>query len=530
MVKKLRDKDPVEEALKVYNAKYKTDIEKTLIAPKIIGGKKRRILGDAFEHKKIRINTEKDTGTLFSQHGKSKKASKFFTTLHELEHLEQKHPMRRKKWIKGRLRQKQSLKNEIEAEAGAYNAMKDYLNKGKIPASKRFGKKVEFAAKHPFVTKKYFGKRLDDAIENPRKSATAQMLKDKLPQKYVNAGKVAANSKVGRFFGKYAKKGAKEARSFQKKPGRYMFKKQMKYGGKALGASRALAIANLNAAAEIQVDDKGILAVFQPIFWGCKIGAITAGAWYPLAIAGLIFGIVCCVWLFGLVAGYYGLFFLKCIPAVVANVFLTVGNAIWFAIHGVFTLITLGVTTLINAVFYYFIQGVLNVINWILDQPVIGWFGEGDLKFHGIEMEYRYQPLDGFAYLRPEPIKAEGTAFEIFASFFAYSFVKAGEQPWMVDENNSLIMDESFQQNGAKLEYPRLNPKAHADGFWAPLYDRPPPSHLHDFTTNFGAMLADGTMKIFPFVVYLQTMFDYDNYNPWLWGENKGGYSVPNVW
>lgn len=326
---------------------------------------------------------------------------------------------------------------------------------------------------------------------------------------FANSPKMMAarKSSVGKFFGRQGKRAKGEYQKFAKKPGRYAFGKYSKANKLALSATRKMAIANLNAAAEIKVNEKGLFAVFQPIFWGCKIGAWAMSAWQPVLIAGLIFGIFMATWLYGMVSAYYGLFFLKSIPAVVANVFLTLANAIWFAVNGLYNLMLLGIITLINGIFFYFLEPLYGMINWLTDKVTLGQLGT-DMEFTGLKHTFDLQPRDGFAYIRPDPIKATGDGWEIFLSFFAYSFVRPGEDPWLYDSEGELLMDPCYTQSGAKLEYPRLNPVAKADFIWDRIMDRPPPPVEYGFsTTAWGATLSNGILKTFPHRYYAGMLF-----------------------
>jgi hypothetical protein len=333
-------------------------------------------------------------------------------------------------------------------------------------------------------------------------------VKDKA-NNFANSPKMMAarNSSVGKFFGRQGKKAKGEYKKFAEKPGRYAFGKYSKANKVALAATRKMAIANLNAAAEIKVNEKGLFAVLQPIFWGCKVGAWAMSAWQPVLIAGLIFGIFMATWFYGLVSAYYGLYFLKCIPAVFANVFLTIGNTIWFAVNGLFNLMLLGIITLINGIFYYFLEPLYGMINWLTDKVTLGQIGT-DMTFKGLSYTFDLQPRDGFCYVRPDPIKATGNGWEIFLSFFAYSFVRPGEDPWLYDSDGEILMDPCYTQNWAKLEYPKLNPVAKADFIWDRIMDKPPPSRTYNFdSSTWGATLSNGILKVFPHRHYAGMLF-----------------------
>jgi hypothetical protein len=327
-------------------------------------------------------------------------------------------------------------------------------------------------------------------------------------------------SKVGSFFRKQSTRGAKEVKTFTEKPARYVFGKQTKYSKKALGFAKTQAISNLNQASEIQVNEHGPFAVFKPLFWSCKVAALAMQNWYPLAIVSIIFGVLFMSWLYGMISAYYYLFFIKSLPAVAANVILTIGNAFWFAIHGIYQLILLGMVTLMNAVFNYFLEPIFDIINWLTYRltlaDTLGKSTDYTFADFAFSHDYDLRPTHGFCYLRPEPIKTTGTAAEVAGSLFWYSWSRPGEHMYATDDYGQLIMDTCYTQNWAKLEYPVANPDAKADFIWDTIKRHPPPKTYYEFSnvredvpsSLFGATWTSGVVEPFPHSHYAKMAFD----------------------
>ena len=290
-------------------------------------------------------------------------------------------------------------------------------------------------------------------------------------------------SKINPVFKKYT--GYENPKAFagkQKQRAEYMQKHPFKGGAKGAGmlagtqiaAAKKLsgisgkAMSNLSNAAQRIVESNRLLAIFKPIFWYIKIAQIGLSRPMPFFYAGLIIGIGLMIWLFGWVSGYYALYFLKCLPAVVANVILTVLNAIWFGIHGIYNTFVAGITTVINQIAYFFLGGLLEFLkNSILH------FGGG---FVGLPVNAQIQPGSAFAYVVPNPIDVSTPAATIGSFFLGWTWIQPGSQPYLYNyATDSPMFDIQFAQNGAELKFPSINPAATAEGIWCTLTDRPPP-------------------------------------------------------
>jgi hypothetical protein len=192
------------------------------------------------------------------------------------------------------------------------------------------------------------------------------------------------------------------------------------------------------------------------------------------------------VWFFGSLSGYYGLYAAKAMVATFANVFLTIGNAAIFAVNGVYTIISLGIVTIINQLFYYFIGGILEVINIILTYiPIVG---QQSLDFVPIgNQTISFEPPVALAYLVPEPINATDIVTGIMSTLFGYSFIKPGAQFYEYNmATDSYVVEVAFVgENFERLYLPKINRAAKVDGLLTNMSggDRPPPIQ-YNFTTN----------------------------------------------
>jgi hypothetical protein len=361
--------------------------------------------------------------------------------------------------------------------------------------------------------KKHISPQIKRFKENQRVKATSSMLHrdyDKIKE-----------SKTGKFFGKQAEKTNKEIQSFTKRPSRYVFGKEKAATMMALKGSKAIAIANLNAAAEIKVNEKGIFAVFQPIFWGCKLGALAMSNAYPLLITGLIFGVLFGIWFYGLISAYYALHFLRSLPAVFINVFLTIANGLWFAARGVYQLMSLGIVTIINTMFGYFVGPLYDIID------TLRFWTSDPLVMPNLAFEYTLQPEKGFCYLYPNPMETTGSIGSIALSFFSYSFLRPGEQAYLYDPvtGDIELMIVYTDDINTTLRYPVFNPGAVSDGIWGELFnpETGPPTQVYDFYEGiWGAVLVSGLEPIYNPHVFYRENWSLRIVEKWI--ENSGSW------
>ena len=351
-------------------------------------------------------------------------------------------------------------------------------------AGRQAGKEAYAGIKTKWKGSEFNQKYISPKVKNFKENESVKAAGATLREDY----KKIKDSKVGKFFGRQAGRTKKEIKSFTKRPSKYVFGKEKSAVSTTLKATRAIAIANLNAAAEIQVNEKGIFAVFQPIFWGCKLGALAMSSAYPILITILIFGIFFGTWFFGLISAYYAIHFLRCIPAVIINTFLTIANAIWFAAMGIYNVIVLGIVTLINTIFHFFVGPVYEapVLSSILGQMPT------------ISHKYTIQPDQGFLYLYPNPMEMTGNISTIFFSILSYSWLRPGENPYTYIANDVVTYPAFVDDMGTELRYPPFNPRAVSNStLWGDLkLDKPPPQ-FYDFVDPaiWGVLMIDGVFK-----------------------------------
>ena len=248
------------------------------------------------------------------------------------------------------------------------------------------------------------------------------------------------------------------------------FKAGKMLGTRMAGASTKVAnragraIGTVNNAAEMVFQKYKVLAMFKPLFWSLKITSIGLTKPMPFIYAGLILGLGLMIWLYGAISGYYALYFLKCIPALFANAILSIFNAIWFGIHGIFNFFTAAIVTIINQVEYYFLQPFYGVSSYV------------GVPFKGIPINITLQPDHAFAYFVPTPLNVAGGPIALLASLGSYDMVMPGANPYLYNyTTDQQMFDVQFEQNGGELRFPAFNFYAKADGFWCSLKDQPPP-------------------------------------------------------
>jgi len=182
---------------------------------------------------------------------------------------------------------------------------------------------------------------------------------------------------------------------------------------------------------------------------------------------------------FGTISGYYALYHAKAIVCVVVNVFATIGNAVYFAVHGLTQLLYTAFLDMINGIAEFFLVPIINAINEFAVWLTIASPGDFFLELDpiGIGTNISPQPPEGFSYYVPASVVGPG------ASIWGFIAVHPGEQLYSIDDEGKIIYDEVFDQNGAKLLFPRIAENAKADGWWDTISDRPPP---WDYTFTFG--------------------------------------------
>jgi len=224
---------------------------------------------------------------------------------------------------------------------------------------------------------------------------------------------------------------------------------------------KSQAVSNIADARGIIVKEKGMGAIIDLKFWGLLFAQITLSNIIPIFFAILITGIFLMAYLFGTISACYALYFLKIIPSTFLNVFLTIGNALWFALHMIATALMYAFVTIINTIQYWFLKPLIDAINAIAHV-----FGAGDpLKFQAIfeGKAIPVQPHDAFAYLMPDAVK-----WGDWGSLISYKWIRCGANPYLNGEYVRVM-----GQNGATLLFPKYDPKGIADGIWAPVAGRP---------------------------------------------------------
>lgn len=188
---------------------------------------------------------------------------------------------------------------------------------------------------------------------------------------------------------------------------------------------------------------------------------------FLIIIIGVITGSIVFSLFFGWINVYYSLYFFKAEIAVICNVFLTIGNAVYFAFHSFTQMLTTGFADIINSILDVVLTPFVNAINklavWttlvesnslLIDLPVIG---------DGVNVSA--QPEYGLSYVIPS---------SAVSSTFGFIFVHPGSPIYETDSEGQIIYDLEFDQKGAELLFPRINEDAVALGVWSEINDRPP--------------------------------------------------------
>jgi hypothetical protein len=324
-------------------------------------------------------------------------------------------------------------------------------------------------------------------------------------QKTIKTAKYTAGLVKEKQYGALAKGGAKLGAASTiygaKKSAKLVKFGVTKSAGLSLAASRTTAkyagkaMSNLSSAAQRIVESNKLLAILKPMFWYIKIMQIGLSKPMPFIYAGLACGMGLMIWLFGLVSGYYALYFLKCIPAVVLNVPLTIFNAIWYGLFAIFNMVQAGLVTIINQVFYFFVGGLLDSLHngitidlgWLGKHNILG-IGEG---FRGIQFSAASQPDYAFSYLVPQPIDCSHGSVAAFLSLGAYSWIQPGANPYLYDyEIDAPLFKVQIMQNGAELKFPEFNYFMEASPIWTKLKE-PPPQIDYSWANKYSGMYWD---------------------------------------
>ena len=238
-----------------------------------------------------------------------------------------------------------------------------------------------------------------------------------------------------------------------------------------IGASPANNI--ISSAKSQMISKHGVKSFFLPQYWYLSLLKLSLSQPILIGCVCLIAAVVLGAWFFGEISIYYGLFFLKSCICVVVNLFLTLGNAIYFGFHAITQVMQLAFFDLINNIFNLILAPVVNAINQLAVWTTLAESGTNfiDLAALGEGANISAQPTHGFAYLLPTSV--------IGAKAWGFLFVHPGENIYAVDVDNNVIYDEVFDQTGAKLLFPMLNPDARSDGWWTAIRDRPPDQDYH---------------------------------------------------
>ena len=248
---------------------------------------------------------------------------------------------------------------------------------------------------------------------------------------------------------------------------------------------------NISIAREKFVSSHGISSIVRPQFWILLITQFTLSNIVPILITALIFGIFLMGYLFGIISVCYSLYFLKCLLAIIANLFLTILNAIWFAFHALTTALQMAFTTILNTVEYYFLSPIINAVRFIAGILHI----ETNLVFVGIGQGQNIllQPDHAFAYAVPEPV-----VWGKWDSLFSFKWVKCGINPY---EGARYVFVQG--QNGASLYFPKIDDIAEASGIWAENAGSPDPLK-YDWVNWYKAYTSNFVKLVFTLIEGIQ--------------------------
>jgi len=252
--------------------------------------------------------------------------------------------------------------------------------------------------------------------------------------------------------------------------------------GKAAASANALskkASAVTKAARGALVQKYGIKAIFKPRFWILLFTGIATKHPTIVAITLLISSFILMGYTFGAISAIYAFDFIRDSVCLVPNFFLTMGNAVWFAAHGILFLGLSGALEVINGIIFFATGPLVKAINFLLSPfidtkviqpltpPVVG-------KDLGISQ----WPYESFSYLAPADLTIKtGTDGGIdywatFCGMWNFKWIRAGAPLYEKDANGNIIYTKIVGQMGANLTEPTLNPDSLADGFWSKTYNQ----------------------------------------------------------
>lgn len=332
------------------------------------------------------------------------------------------------------------------------------------------------------------GRRFNRKIKDSFTKTGKSILGKETFNKYVN--KAQQRKKRLKKQAAYAKKHPYKAMTWG--VGKKTFNVQKKALGKVSNVNK-LASKKMANAASLLVKRDGLLAVFKPLYWSLMINAKLMAYPKPFFITFLLFGGLLMIWFFGAMSGYYALFAVKALVAAAINVVLSIGNAFIFAINGLLSLIQLGVVTLINQLFYYFIGGIIEAINTLAGY--IPSVNAVDLAFNGLETQVNLQPDVALGYLVPEPINATDVSSGIGSFLFGYAFVSPNAEPFEYDHAaEAYVVEIAYVgDNQETLFFPKVNEQAKTSFLVNMTADKPPPIQY-----NFSKNVAGYTQQFDP--------------------------------
>jgi hypothetical protein len=319
---------------------------------------------------------------------------------------------------------------------------------------------------------------------------TGQQIARSKQAKYIGAkAEYVKSSRLGKFVG-----GSETAMKVREARGKLSYARQhkvastMKLGKFGAKKSAGFALANANFASNLIAQQDGVLAIFKPLFWSLKLVPFMTSAIVPIIVVVITTLVMMMVLMCGWVSFAFLLYFLKSLPCIVINVFMTIGNAIFFSFFAVMTLIQKGFQDILNSVFYFFLQPILDPLNnlWrTLDNiPLIGgavpnYNDATRLKFipmgytqFGDTPGYYYRqginatPDKCLAYLVPKPIEFNLDVGSLFygwptgGSMIAFAWVKPGVPLYLTDDHGNYLLQRIETGNMVKLDIPALNPWA----------------------------------------------------------------------
>ena len=223
---------------------------------------------------------------------------------------------------------------------------------------------------------------------------------------------------------------------------------------------------NIIDSAQSQIKQKyGMTAYIRPRMWYLSLLKLSLSRPFLIILFALIVGIVLGTWFFGFISLYYGLFFIKSVVAIIANTILTVGNAVYFALHAFTEILLTAFYDIINNIFEIFLTPIINGVNRLAVWTTLVDQGENFLEITALGQGTMIepQPTHGFAYLVPGALTGP-----------AFITVHPGAEIYEIDASGDILYDVDYEQTGAALLFPVVDEDAKSDGWWTSIKDRPP--------------------------------------------------------